>query len=130
MTPAPPPPAATAGRRRAFLLSSLRPPNGKFVLGPPVETEPPVKVFTGPPDHPDAVQTAEPRAKKKKRVAKKETGEKKETAAKDDTKKDGAKTAATPKHAKQRQNRKSVRRTNAARPAIAPIGAGRPSLFR
>jgi D-alanyl-D-alanine carboxypeptidase len=94
-------PSGDAGSPQSFLLSSLRPPNGKFVLGPPVETEPPVKVFTGPPDHPDAVQTAEPRVKKKKWLAKKETGEQKETAAKKDgTKKDGAKTASAPKHAK------------------------------
>jgi hypothetical protein len=78
------------------MLSSLRPPNGKFVLGPAVETEAPIKVFTGPPDHPDAVQTAEPRATKKKRVAKKGGGEKAEGSAKDD----GAKTAAAPKRAK------------------------------
>jgi hypothetical protein len=78
------------------MLSSLKPAAGKFVLGPPVDTEPPVVVFTGPADHPDAVQTAEPRAKKKKRVAKKEAGEQKETAAK----KDGAKTASAPKRAK------------------------------
>src|SRR5476651_865550 len=59
---------------QAFLLSSLKPANGKFVLGPPVETEAPIKVFTGPPDKPDAVQTAEPRSKKKKKaVAKKDT---------------------------------------------------------
>ncbi len=85
-----------SGSAQGFMLSSLRPPNGKFVLGPPVETEPPVVVFTGPPDHPDKVQTAEPRSKKKKRVAKKESGEKAESAAK----KDGAKTAGTHKRAK------------------------------
>src|SRR5471030_2753603 len=44
-----------SGSAQAFMLSSLRPPNGKFVLGPPVETEAPIKVFTGPPDKPDAV---------------------------------------------------------------------------
>ena len=81
---------------QGFMLSSLRPPNGKFVLGPAVETEAPIKVFTGPPDHPDAVQTAEPRAKKKKHVAKKDGGEKAEGSAKED----GAKTAAAPKRAK------------------------------
>jgi len=58
-----------SGSAQSFLLSSLRPPNGKFVLGPPVETEAPIVVFTGPPDKPDAVQIAEPRSKKKKRLA-------------------------------------------------------------
>ncbi len=84
------------GSAQGFMLSALRPPNGKFVLGPPVETEAPVRVFTGPADHPDPVQVAEPRAKKKKHVAKKEGGEKKAAAEK----KDGAKTASAPKHAK------------------------------
>ena len=86
-----------AGSARGFLLSALGPPNGKFVLGPPVETEAPIKVFTGPADHPDAVQTAEPRAKKKKHVAKKNSGEKTPAAAKTGA---GAKTAVAPKRAK------------------------------
>src|SRR5664280_3637324 len=72
-----------SGSAQAFMLSSLRPPNGKFVLGPPVETEAPIKVFTGPPDHPDAVQTAEPRSKKKNRIA-----AKKDATAKADAKTD------------------------------------------
>ena len=56
---------------QSFLLSSLKPANGKFVLGPAVDTQPPVVVFTGPADHPDAVQQAESApAKKKKKVAK------------------------------------------------------------
>jgi D-alanyl-D-alanine carboxypeptidase len=85
-----------SGSAQAFMLSSLRPPNGKFVLGPPVETEAPIKVFTGPPDKPDAVQTAEPRSKKKKKaVAKKDTAPKKDADVKAD-----AKTAKAPKHAK------------------------------
>jgi len=87
------------GSAQAFVLSALRPANGKFVLGPPIDTEPPVKVFTGPPGHPDAVQIAEPRVKKKKHVAKKESGEKKQSAEKKE-KKDGDKTASTPKRAK------------------------------
>lgn len=55
-----------------FLLSALKPPNGKFVLGPPVETEPPVVVFTGPADKPDEDESAvEQPAPKKKKPAKK-----------------------------------------------------------
>lgn len=48
---------AINGDTPAFMLSSLRPPTAKFVLGPPIDTTPPVVVFTGPPDHPDVVQT-------------------------------------------------------------------------
>ena len=91
-----------SGSAQAFMLSSLRPPNGKFVLGPPVETEAPIKVFTGPPDHPDAVQTAEPRSKKKKRIAAKKDAPAKadaKTDAKADAKAD-VKPAKAPKHAK------------------------------
>jgi D-alanyl-D-alanine carboxypeptidase len=55
---------------QAFLLSSLRPANGKFVLGPPVDTVPPVVVFTGPADHPDTVaQNTGGTGKKKKKTA-------------------------------------------------------------
>jgi D-alanyl-D-alanine carboxypeptidase len=72
------------------LLSSLKPANGKFVLGPPVETSAPIVVFTGPADHPDTVaQTASASPKKKRKsVAKPETGDK------------PAKTAKTAKSAK------------------------------
>ncbi len=38
-----------------FMLSDLKASTGKFVLGPPVDTEPPVPVFTGPADKPDVV---------------------------------------------------------------------------
>ena len=54
------------------MLSSLKPSAGKFVLGPPVETEPPVVVFTGPADHPDkapATVKAKPHHHKKKAAA-------------------------------------------------------------
>jgi D-alanyl-D-alanine carboxypeptidase len=59
------------GNGQAFMLSSLK-PSGKFVLGPPIDTEPPVVVFTGPADHPDAapVATAVKTKRKAKHVAK------------------------------------------------------------
>jgi D-alanyl-D-alanine carboxypeptidase len=64
----------SSGNAQAFMLSSLKPANGKFVLGPPIETDPPIVVFTGPADHPDAPQTASAPASKrhKKAVAAKE----------------------------------------------------------
>jgi D-alanyl-D-alanine carboxypeptidase len=61
---------------QAFMLSNLKPSNGKFVLGPPVETAPPIAVFTGPADHPDAAQTASAAPKKKKKTAAKPAAEK------------------------------------------------------
>jgi D-alanyl-D-alanine carboxypeptidase len=69
---------------QAFMLSNLKPATGKFVLGPPVETTPPVVVFTGSADHPDTVaQTASAVPKKKKKVAaKKEVAEKPANTAK------------------------------------------------
>jgi D-alanyl-D-alanine carboxypeptidase len=75
---------------QAFLLSSLKPASGKFVLGPPVETSAPIVVFTGPVDNPDTIaQTASASPKKKRKsVAKPKTGDK------------PAKTAKTAKSAK------------------------------
>jgi D-alanyl-D-alanine carboxypeptidase len=61
--------AAAAGDTPAFMLSNLRPPTAKFVLGPPVDTTPPIVVFTGPPDRPDTVQT-ESRPKRVRKSAK------------------------------------------------------------
>jgi D-alanyl-D-alanine carboxypeptidase len=73
-----------SGSAQAFMLSSLKPSAGKFVLGPPVDSEPPVVVFTGPADHPDkAPQTvaakAKPKHQKKKATA--ANAKKKATAA-------------------------------------------------
>jgi D-alanyl-D-alanine carboxypeptidase len=68
-----------AGNPQAFMLSNLQ-PSGKFVLGPPVETEPPVVVYTGPAGHPDpiAIASADSKKKSKKPVkqAKADTAEK------------------------------------------------------
>jgi D-alanyl-D-alanine carboxypeptidase len=50
--------AATNGdtsSAHAFMLSNLKASTGKFVLGPPVDSEPPVVVFTGPANKPDTV---------------------------------------------------------------------------
>jgi D-alanyl-D-alanine carboxypeptidase len=59
---------------QAFMLSSLKPANGKFVLGPPVDTSAPVVVFTGPANNPDkAEQTASATPKKKQKAAAKPT---------------------------------------------------------
>jgi D-alanyl-D-alanine carboxypeptidase len=85
-----------SGGSQALLLSSLKPANGKFVLGPPVETTPSIVVFTGPADHPDtAVQTASAAPKKKKKATAKTEGT--EKAAKTDDAAKTAKTAATAK---------------------------------
>ena len=62
---------------QALALTNLKTANGKFVLGPPVETSLPIVVFTGPADNPDKVEKiAAAKSKKKKRAAaKKSDGE-------------------------------------------------------
>jgi D-alanyl-D-alanine carboxypeptidase len=64
------PASGDSGSAHALMLSSLKPSAGKFVLGPPVDTEPPVVVFTGPPGHPDPVQV-QAKPSKKRHVGKK-----------------------------------------------------------
>ena len=73
--------AVTAGGEsdtsgQAYMLSSLKPANGKFVLGPPVETAAPIVVFTGPADHPDTIAQTAGASPKKRHKAKAATGDK------------------------------------------------------
>ncbi|HXD43876.1 MAG TPA: D-alanyl-D-alanine carboxypeptidase family protein [Pseudolabrys sp.] len=87
----------TPGNGQGFMLSSLA--KGKFVLGPPVDTEPPVVVFTGSADHPDAapVETAVKKKKRKGKHVAAKTGDETDQAAK-------AK-PAKPAHAKTASNK-------------------------
>jgi hypothetical protein len=106
------------------MLSSLKPANGKFVLGPPVETTPPVAVFTGPADHPDTVaQTASAAPKKKKKIAAKTDGAEKpaKTAKTDESGKTAkrAKTAKT-KPAKAAKTDEAGKASKTAKPAAKP----------
>jgi D-alanyl-D-alanine carboxypeptidase len=90
---------------QAFMLSSLKPAQAKFVLGPPVDTEPPVVVFTGPADHPDTIaKTASAPKKSKKKTVKK-------------TK---AKPAHEAKHEKTGAASKTTKTTPKAAPKVAP----------
>ncbi len=76
------------GQPQAFMLSSLKPASGKFVLGAPVDTTPPTIVFTGPADHPDTVaKTESAKPKKKKKAAAATAAADTQTAAKPKKKK-------------------------------------------
>jgi D-alanyl-D-alanine carboxypeptidase len=97
----------SANGGQGFMLSSLA--KGKFVLGPPVDTEPPVVVFTGPADHPDAAPVAT--AAKKKHKAKHAA---KEAATTDSTTK--AKPAKPAKSAHARTTAKTAANQKKAKP--------------
>ncbi|MDO9411562.1 MAG: D-alanyl-D-alanine carboxypeptidase family protein [Pseudolabrys sp.] len=115
------PESGEAGTGQAFMLSNLKPSAGKFVLGPPVDTTPPVVVFTGSPESPDtipAVAAHGPKKKKEKVAAKpaadaKPSAEAKPAAAP----KTAAKPAAAPKPAA------AAKPAVAAKPAAAPAAA-------
>jgi D-alanyl-D-alanine carboxypeptidase len=110
--------------QQAFMLSNLKPANGKFVLGPPVETTPPVAVFTGPADRPDTVaQTASAAPKKKKKIATKMDGaEKSAKLAKTDESGKTAKPAKTAKTkpAKAAKTDEAGKAPKTAKPAAKP----------
>jgi D-alanyl-D-alanine carboxypeptidase len=74
--------AANKGAPQAFMLSSLKPATGKFVLGGSVDSTPPVVVFTGPPDHPDPVQVAHTSKHPRKKAAAHRKGKTTTTSAK------------------------------------------------
>ncbi len=82
-----------AGNPQAFMLSNLQ-TTGKFVLGQPVETEPPVVVYTGPAGHPDPIATASAESKKKPKKQQKQAAKEKVDKPAEKQPKKSEKTAA------------------------------------
>ncbi|HEX5507553.1 MAG TPA: D-alanyl-D-alanine carboxypeptidase family protein [Pseudolabrys sp.] len=71
----------SADSARALLLANSN--SQKYVLGPPVETQPPVVVFTGPANHPDTIdQTIQPARKVAKHKKTHKSAKKKPAKAK------------------------------------------------
>ena len=101
--------------QQAFMLSNLKPANGKYVLGPAVETTPPIVVFTGPTDHPDTVaQTASATPKKKKKATAKTEGK---TEGKTEAKSEGKSEGKSDSAEKPGKASKAARPAKPAKPA-------------
>jgi D-alanyl-D-alanine carboxypeptidase len=86
--------AENSGSAQAFMRQNLKP--AKFVLGPPVESEPPVVVYTGPAGNPDPIVTPTPKKKKVKQAKKTEKPDA-DTSEKAEPKPKPAKAAKTAK---------------------------------
>ena len=98
-----------SGSPRAMMLSSLKPSEGKFVLGSAIINAEPIRVFTGPPGNPDKEQTvaAKPKRGKKKAVA----GTSDKPAAEK-----AAPLEATPKEAKSKESKPTEAKPKEAKP--------------
>jgi len=98
-----------ASSARAFMLSSLKPTAGNYVLGPPVDTEPPVMVFTGPADRPDkAPQTVAAKKHHHKKKAAAHNKKKNEAKKKTEAHPKKKKAAARPGKAAKRHKAKTA----------------------